>query len=108
MEPEARRAKPCRLCLRELAVPARGGGRYGPLRDYLAGRNDSVAAMTFADVEALVSELPASARLHRPWWANGASTEARAWLDAGWRVQSVDQADEQVVFARDNTRLLVR
>lgn len=63
-------AKPCRLCLRELAVPSPGGGRCGPLRDLLAGRNANVAAMTFADVEALVGELPASARVHRPWWAN--------------------------------------
>ena len=98
-------AKPCRLCLRELAVLSRGGGRYGPLRDFLAGRSDSVAAMTFADIEALVGELPASARLHRPWWANGTNTEARAWRDAGWRVQSVDQTREQVVFARDNSQL---
>jgi len=97
-------AKPCGLCLRELAVPSRGG-RYGPLRDFLAGRGDNVAAITFADIEALVGELPASARLHRPWWGNSANNQARAWRDAGWRVQSVDQASEQVVFARDNTRL---
>jgi hypothetical protein len=97
-------AKPCRLCLRELAVASRGGGRYGPLRDFLAGRSDNVAAISFADIEALVGELPASARLQRPWWANSANVQARAWRDAGWRVQSVDQAGEQVVFARDNTR----
>jgi hypothetical protein len=97
-------AKPCGLCLRELAVPSRSGGRYGPLHDFLAGRSDNEAAITFADIEALVGELPASARLHRPWWANSASAQARAWRDAGWRVQSIDQASEQVVFARDNTR----
>lgn len=96
-------AKPCLLCLRELAVPSRGGGRYGPLHDFLASGSDNVATITFADIEALVGELPASARLHRPWWANSANTQARAWRDAGWRVQSVDQASEQVVFARDNT-----
>lgn len=98
-------AKPCRIRLRKLAAPSRGGGRYGPLRDYLAGRNTNVAAMTFADIEALVGELPASAPAHRPWWANSTNTQARAWRDAGWRVQSVDLAGEQAVFARDNTRL---
>jgi hypothetical protein len=57
--------------------------------------------MTFAEVEALVGPLPASARLHRAWWANGTNIEARAWRAAGWRVQSVNQAAEEVEFARD-------
>jgi hypothetical protein len=91
-------ARPCRICLREFAVPSHGGGRYGPLRDFLASRSDNVTAMTFADIEALVGELPASARQHRPWWANGANQQARAWRDADWKVQSVDQTREQVVF----------
>jgi len=96
-------AKPCRLCLRELAVASRGGGRYGPLGDFLAVRRDNVAAVAFAEIEALTGQLPASARLHRPWWANSTSAQAAAWRDVGWRVQSVDQENEHVVFARDNT-----
>ena len=58
-------AKPCRLCLRDFAVLSRSGGRYGPLRDFLAARRDKVASMTFSDIEALVGQLPASARQHR-------------------------------------------
>jgi hypothetical protein len=99
-------ARPCRICLRELAVPSGGGGRYGPLRDFLASRSDNVATMAFADIEALVGELPASARQHRPWWANGTNQQARAWRDAGWKVQSVDQVREQVVFERDNSQVI--
>ena len=99
-------ARPCRLCLRQVAVPSGGGGRYGPLHVFLASRDDSVTAMAFADIEALVGELPASARLHRPWWANGTNQQARAWRDAGWRVQSVDQAREQVVFERDDRQMM--
>lgn len=45
--------RPCRICLRELAVPSRGGGRYGPLRDFLASRSDNATAMAFADIEDL-------------------------------------------------------
>jgi hypothetical protein len=99
-------AGPCRICLRELAVPSRGGGRYGPLHNFLASRNADVTAMAFTDIEALVGELPTSARLHRPWWANGTNQQARAWRDAGWRVQSVDQRREQVVFERDNIQMM--
>lgn len=29
--------------------------------------------MTFAEIEKLVGQLPPSARIHRAWWANGAS-----------------------------------
>jgi hypothetical protein len=58
--------------------------------------------MTFAEVEHLVGRLPDSARLHRAWWSNN-SHVARAWQDAGWHLQSVNQAAEQVVFVRGAT-----
>jgi len=57
--------------------------------------------MTFAAVEDLVGRLPESAYRHRAWWSNNDGTaEARAWLDAGWRVESVNQAAGEVVFTR--------
>jgi len=56
--------------------------------------------MTFAEVEDLVGPLPAAARSHRAWWANGSLVEAQAWRDVGWHVESVDQAAELVTFAR--------
>jgi hypothetical protein len=40
---------------------------------------------------------------NRAWWGNGTNVEAQAWRDAGWRVESVDQAAEEVVFARGAT-----
>jgi len=78
-------------------------GKYDPLRDYLAGRLADEVKMSFADIEELVGPLPASARLHRAWWANDSKSEALAWRAAGWRVQSVDQAAERVIFARSGT-----
>jgi hypothetical protein len=57
--------------------------------------------MTFAEVEALVGRLPDSAHRHRAWWGNnGSNVEAQAWLDAGWHVESVNQASGEVVFGR--------
>ncbi|WP_116041532.1 DUF7662 domain-containing protein [Amycolatopsis palatopharyngis] len=77
-------------------------GKYDPLRDHLAARRDDVAEMrmTFTEIEQLVGALPAEARSHRAWWANDSKIEARAWRAAGWHVEMVDQAGEQVVFSR--------
>jgi hypothetical protein len=76
-------------------------GKYDPLRDYLADRPGDEVRMTFAEVERLVGPLPDSARVHRAWWANDSKVEALAWRAAGWRVNSVNQLAEHVVFARD-------
>jgi len=79
-------------------------GKYDPLRDHLASRAgaEHQLTMTFAQIEELVGTLPPSARTHRAWWADSsdARVEARAWRSAGWRVQSVDQSAERVIFAR--------
>jgi len=57
--------------------------------------------MTFKAVEDLVGSLPESAYRHRAWWGNNDGTAAaKAWLDAGWRVESVNQAVGEVVFTR--------
>ena len=73
--------------------------KYDPLRDYLAGLDQTSVTMSFGRVEQLVGPLPASARKHRPWWANNSKVEAQAWRAAGWHVDSLDQRNERVVFA---------
>ncbi len=97
-------AQPCGLCLaqRGQAAPAKpAGGKYGPLREHLSGATGTRVRMTFTAVEDLVGRLPESAYRHRAWWGNNDGTaEAKAWLDAGWRVESVDQAAGEVVFTR--------
>ena len=96
-------ARPCGLCLNQPGQPPRppAAGKYGPLRDHLAGRAGGRVRMTFTQVEQLTGQLPDSAYRHRAWWGNnGSNVEARAWLDAGWRVESVNQAAGEVVFAR--------
>lgn len=97
-------ARPCGLCLgkaqRSPGGRAGEGGKYGPLRDHLEGEPGSRVHMSFAEIENMAGRLPDSARLHRAWWSNGASIQSRAWREAGWRVDSVDQAARQVIFAR--------
>jgi hypothetical protein len=96
--------QPCGLCLGQLARPSRraaADGKYGPLGDYLARCAGTRVQMTFPQVEELVGHLPDSAYRHRAWWGNNGSTVApRAWLDAGWHVESVNQAAGEVVFGR--------
>ena len=73
---------------------SRGSSRYDPLRKYLAERSDPVIRLSFAEIERIIGvPLPASARRHRPWWANeksGSHVHARSWLDAGRRTANVD------------------
>jgi hypothetical protein len=97
-------AHPCGLCLaehRQLVPPKSAGGKYGPLHEHLSGNTGTRVRMTFTAVEDLVGRLPDSAYSHRAWWGNNdATSEAKSWLDAGWRVESVNQAAGEVVFAR--------
>ena len=97
-------AQPCGLCLAQdgQRVPAKpAGGKYGPLREHLSGSTGTRVRMTFTAVEDLVGRLPESAYRHRAWWGNNAGTaEAKAWLEAGWRAESVNQAAGEVVFTR--------
>jgi hypothetical protein len=76
-------------------------GKYDPLFEYLCRANDGRLEMTFSDIEQLVGPLPASASVRAPWWANeaegGRHVQARAWLNAGREVESVDRATQRVV-----------
>ena len=78
--------------------------RYEPLTQYLSLRAEPVVKMSFADVERVLGRpLPASARRHRPWWANeqgGTHSHALAWLGAGRRTANVDLNFATVEFIR--------
>ncbi len=79
--------------------------RYAPLASWLQRVRPEVndLAVDFEQVEKLLgSQLPPSARKHAAWWANDAAThvQSRAWLNSGWRVESVDLGEEVVQFGR--------
>ena len=78
--------------------------KYTPLTEMLIGlpadRNE--IAMTFGEIEKLLeTELPKTARIDRPWWANTyRNNQGVRWLKAGWKVFSVDLKSEKIVFQR--------
>ena len=82
-------------------------GKYEPLRQFLTGRREASARVTFREIEDILGfRLPASARKHPPWWSNsgGTHTQSCAWLTAGWKTSQVDIPGEMVTFTRDIER----
>jgi hypothetical protein len=81
-----------------------GSSRYDPLRKYLDGRSEAVVQLSFTEIESIIGGLlPASARRHRPWWANersGSHVHASAWMQAGRRTANVNLSAGSVDFAR--------
>lgn len=84
--------------------PARGeAGKYAPITEFLRGWGTELVDVDFDRIGALVGGLPASARRHRAWWANDAThSQARGWLEAGWRVASVNLEASRVRFESDH------
>ncbi|OGO26184.1 MAG: hypothetical protein A2136_08250 [Chloroflexi bacterium RBG_16_54_11] len=79
--------------------------KYDPLNEYLSnlsGKNE--ITLSFEQVEKIIqAELPYSAYNHRAWWSNeehGVHVSAKAWMGAGWRVETVNQKDCWVKFIR--------
>lgn len=71
--------------------------KYDPLGQHLRNLppSQSEVELPFEDIERIIgTHLPNSARTHRPWWGNERSpnrhTQCKAWIDAGWEVETVD------------------
>jgi hypothetical protein len=81
-----------------------GSSRYDPLRLYLEDRREPVVRLSFVEIERIIgAPLPASARRHRPWWANersGNHVHALAWMGADRRTANVDLNAGSVDFIR--------
>jgi hypothetical protein len=81
-------------------------GKYTPLENYLRGLPISQREVTlnFYQIERILkNKLPASAHQHQAWWANekkGSHVEAHAWLDASWKVDTVNFNSKWVLFKR--------
>jgi hypothetical protein len=78
--------------------------KYQPLSDHLSGRKGAFWRASFDDLETVLGfPLPKTASDSAAWWANDAEkTHCRAWLDAGWRVESVDRAGRVALFERQD------
>lgn len=79
------------------------GSRYAPLVFRLSNVQEDSITLGFEEIEATLSRrLPPTARRHRAWWANDrvSHTQSRLWLEAGWRVSSINITGESVTFSR--------
>jgi hypothetical protein len=79
--------------------------KYAPLQMHLTNvsHSESYETLRFGEIEQIIGDkLPPSAHNHREWWSNhaGSHVQARAWLEAGWEVESVDQEVRTVRFRR--------
>ena len=80
-------------------------GKYQRLYTHLSSFTAREWRTTFSDIEIVIGfELPASARLHRPWWSNQAGgnghSQALAWTAAGWETAEVDMEAETLLLRR--------
>ncbi|MCB0017768.1 MAG: DUF4268 domain-containing protein, partial [Anaerolineales bacterium] len=83
--------------------------KYAPLALWLQSQPPKTERIKvpFNRVEEIIgSSLPRSAYVHRAWWANDPVGHAHSilWLDAGWRVASVNMTQSFVTFARVQER----
>lgn len=91
----------------ELMLEAVKRGKYAPLYHHLSGLKQSEWRTSFPELQSILGfKLPDSARLYRPWWANGKKaghSQSMAWMMAGWKTSNVDLDAETLTFVRDET-----
>ena len=80
-------------------------GKYQRLYTHLCSLTTREWRTSFSEIESIIGfELPASARLHRPWWSNqtggNGHSQALAWSAAGWETAEVDLNAETLLLRR--------
>jgi hypothetical protein len=81
-------------------------GKYTPLENYLHDLPASQREVTlgFEQIEGILNnKLPSSANEDRRWWdheTEGNHVNKRSWLNAGWKVDSLDVKAKWVKFVR--------
>ena len=88
-------------------------GKYQRLYTHLCSLPGQEWRATFGEIEAIIGfKLPASARLHRPWWSNQGSgnghSQALAWGAAGWKTAEVNMDDETLLLRKDSCPEAIR
>ena len=87
--------------------------KYQRLYTHLCGLATEEWRTSFGEIESIIGfELPASARLHRPWWSNqtggNGHSQALAWSAAGWETAEVDLNAETLLLRRKPPETLRR
>lgn len=78
--------------------------RYLPLGNYLKNQKGPMYTIYFNQIDSIVYKgLPANAFKRRDFWSNYYCKEKRHtmnWIDAGWKVDSVDMKRQIVRFRK--------
>ena len=81
-------------------------GKYTALENYLRDLppDQTEVILSFEQIERIIgAKLPPSAYEYQQWWDHekeGNHVNARAWTNAGWKVQSVDFNRKQARLVR--------
>ena len=81
-------------------------GKYTPLETYLLAlpKSRKEITLSFGQIEGILKfELPASAYEDESWWLRekeGNHVHARAWTNAGWKIEQVDVSRRQARMVR--------
>ena len=79
-------------------------GKYAKLYEFLNNERGDRIALSFSQLETILGfNLPDSAFLYRPWWANQSKSghsQSMAWGVAGWKTANVDMENEKLEFVR--------
>jgi len=81
-------------------------GKYTPLENYLLSlpKHEREVALSFEQIEEILKfKLPASAYEDERWWLRekeGNHVHARAWTNAGWKIEQVDVGRRQARMVR--------
>ncbi len=92
-------------------MASKPGSKYYPLFRFLRRSDRDVVRLTFGRIEEIIAdELPPSARGGRAFWSNRTEGgyQAQAWIEAGYRVETVDLEAESVAFKRRRARYSVK
>ena len=75
--------------------------RYAKLKEYLLRKHERRTQLTFEQIEEIIErKLPDSA-IYRAFWANDAKhSQSKAWMEAGWRVKTVNFEEKTIYFER--------
>ena len=84
------------------------GSKYYPLFEHLQKCNEEDITLTFREVETIIeNSLPASAFNKKNWWSNrdtSSALQAKAWVSAGYHIESVDLTQKTVIFRKFQAR----
>ena len=82
----------------------KSGSKYYPLFQHLQNCREEEVTLTCAKIESIMGcALPATARKRKNWWSNrdsASALQAGAWIQASYRVASVDLEQQTITFQR--------